>query len=71
MDNRTNNAVRNIIWGLAEKILLIVLPFVTRTLMIKILGAQYLGLGSLFGSILTVLSITELGLGNAIVFSMY
>ena len=71
MDNRTNNAVRNIIWGFAEKILLIVLPFVTRTLMIKILGAQYLGLGSLFSSILTVLSITELGLGNAIVFSMY
>lgn len=69
--NRTNNAVRNIIWGLVEKILLILLPFVTRTLMIKILGAQYLGLGSLFSSILTVLSITELGLGNAIVFSMY
>ena len=71
MDNRTNNAVRNITWGLAEKILLTVLPFVIRTLTIKILGAQYLGLGSLFGSILTVLSITELGLGNAIVFSMY
>lgn len=69
--NRTNNAVRNIVWGLFEKVIMILLPFLTRTLIINILGAQYLGLGSLFSSILTVLSITELGFGSAIVFSMY
>ncbi len=69
--DRVGNATRNIIWGFVEKIILVLLPFVTRTILIKVLGAEYLGLNSLFVSILQVLSISELGLGSAIVFSMY
>lgn len=69
--SRTKNVLRNIVWGTMEKVVLLLLPFITRTLMIKMLGAKYLGLGSLFGSILNVLSLSELGFGSAIVFSMY
>lgn len=69
--DRTGNATRNIIWGIIEKIAAVILPFITRTVMIKVLGAEYLGLNSLFTSILQVLSISELGIGTAIVFSMY
>lgn len=68
---RTKNAVRNIGWGVVEKIIALLLPFFTRTVLIKTLGSEYLGLNSLFTSILQVLSITELGFGSAIVFSMY
>ncbi len=68
---RTKNATRNIIWGVIEKIITILLPFITRTILIKVLGAEYLGLNSLFTSILQVLSISELGISSAIVFSMY
>lgn len=68
---RTSNASRNIAWGIIEKMVAILLPFITRTVMIKVLGAEYLGLNSLFTSILSVLSISELGFGSAIVFSMY
>lgn len=68
---RTKNATRNIIWGMIEKIITILLPFITRTILIKVLGAEYLGLNSLFTSILQVLSISELGISSAIVFSMY
>ena len=68
---RTKNAVRNIIWGFIEKVIAILLPFATRTVLIKVLGAEYLGLNSLFTSILQVLSISELGVSSAIVFSMY
>lgn len=68
---RTRNASRNIAWGIIERIFSILLPFITRTILIKILGAEYLGLNSLFTSILSVLSISELGIGTAIVFSMY
>lgn len=71
MANRTQNVIRNIIWGFLEKIVLLLLPFATRTILIKVLGGQYLGLGSLFGSILSVLSLSELGFGSSIVFSMY
>lgn len=69
--NRTENAIRNITWGVVEKIATLLLPFVTRTILIYVLGAEYLGLGSLFTSILQVLSVTELGFGAAVVFSMY
>ncbi len=69
--NRTKNATRNIFWGIIEKIASLILPFITRTVMIQFLGAEYLGLSSLFTSILSVLSISELGVGTAIVFSMY
>ncbi len=69
--SRTQNAKRNIIWGFVEKIVAILLPFICRTVMIKTLGAEYIGLNSLMTSILSVLSITELGFGSAIVFSMY
>lgn len=68
---RTENATRNIIWGLIEKIVTILMPFICRTVFIKVLGSEYLGLNSLFSSILQVLNISELGIGTAIVFSMY
>lgn len=48
-----------------------VLPFVLRTVMIYKLGVQYLGLSSLFASILQVLSLSELGFGYACVYAMY
>lgn len=42
-----------------------------RTAMIYFMGVQYLGLNSLFTSILQVLNLTELGVGSAMVYSMY
>lgn len=39
--------------------------------MIYYLGIEYTGLGSLFTSILQVLSLAELGIGHALVFGMY
>ena len=69
--SRTVNAVRNIGWGLFNRLTAILLPFVTRTVLITQLGLDYAGLSGLFTSILTVLSLAELGIGNALVFSMY
>lgn len=68
---RTKNATRNIFWGIVYQIVNILLPFVARTLFIKILGEEYLGLNSLFGSILNIINISELGISSAIVYSMY
>ena len=69
--DRTKNASRNIIYGVIGRIYSIVVPFFLRTLMIYLLGTQYLGLNSLFASILSVLNLAELGVGSAIFYSMY
>lgn len=68
---RTENATRSMIYGIFLKIYQIVVPFAMRTAIIYYLGVQYLGLNSLFTSVLQVLNLAELGVGSAMVFSMY
>ncbi len=69
--NRMKNATRNIFFGVVLKIYQIVVPFLMRTAMIYLMGVEYLGLNSLFTSILQVLNLAELGVGSAMVYSMY
>ena len=68
---RTKNAGRNILFGGILKIDQIAVPFFMRTAMIYFMGVEYLGLNSLFTSILQVLNLAELGVGSAMVYSMY
>ena len=68
---RTKNTLRNIAFGSLNRIINIILPFISRTVILYIMGTQYLGLSSLFSSILSFLSLTELGIGTAMVYSMY
>lgn len=68
---RTKNATRNIVFGTALKCYQMLVPFLMRTAMIYLMGVQYLGLNSLFTSVLQVLNLAELGVGSAMVFSMY
>lgn len=65
------NAKRNIAAGIFNKIVVIIFPFIVRTTINIYLGAEYLGLNSLFSSIISVLSLSELGFGSAIVYHMY
>ncbi len=69
--DRKKNTSRNIIFGVIYKLYTILVPFLIRTVMIYTLGMEYIGLNSLFTSILQVLNMTELGVGIAMVFSMY
>ena len=68
---RTKNATRNIVFGIILKLYQTLIPFLMRTVMIYFLGMQYLGLNGLFNSILFVLNLAELGVGSAMVYSMY
>lgn len=71
MLNRTKNAINNGIWGFISKVFSLLMPFIIRTMIIRIIGIEYLGLGSLFSSILSVLNMADLGFSSAIVFCMY
>lgn len=70
-DNVVKNAKRNIIWGIANKLIVMLCPFFTKTMVKLFLGTQYLGADSLFSSIISVLSLSELGLSSAIVYHLY
>lgn len=68
---RSKNATRTTFFGIIQNIYSMLLPFVMRTIIIYVLGMEYLGLNSLFNSVLQVLNLAELGVGSAMVFSMY
>lgn len=69
--SRTDNTIRNLNWGIFQRIVALFLPFVTRTVLIKVLGADYLGLNGLFVSVLGLLSLAEMGVSNAVISMMY
>ncbi len=71
MESKTKKAVRNAWWSIIFKSLTAILPFVVRTIIIRLLGMEYAGISSLFTSILSVLSLAELGISETIIFSMY
>lgn len=68
---RTKNTARNILAGTVMKVFQMLMPFAMRTMMIYCMGEKYLGLNSLFTSVLQVLNLAELGIGSAMVYSMY
>lgn len=48
-----------------------ILSFISRTIFINVLGNSYLGVNGLLSNVLMMLSLSELGIGTAITFSLY
>ena len=68
---RTSNSIKNSITGAFSSFVNILVSFFTQKLFIIILGVEFQGLNGLFTNILSLLSIAELGIGEAIIFNMY
>lgn len=68
---RTKSTIKNATTGLETQLLITILQFVSRTVFIHHLGASYLGISGLFTNILSLLSLTELGLDTAINYKLY
>ena len=71
MSNRINKSASNMLFGIVEQVVTLILTFVTRTVFIKVLNENLLGINGLFTNILSILSIAELGFGTAIIYGMY
>lgn len=72
MENtRTKQSIKNTSTGIVNYVINTILSFLVKTVFTYVLGAELLGLNSLFANIITMLSLAELGIGSAIVFSMY
>lgn len=70
-NSRTLNTIKSTVAGVGGYIITYLFSFITRTIFILTLGQTYLGIQGLFSNILSLLSLTELGLGSAIMFSLY
>ena len=68
---RTKYALLNGVTGLISQFIVIILGFISRAVFIRYLGEEYLGLTGTFTNILSILSVTELGLGSAITYCLY
>ncbi len=70
-DNRIVNSARTGIVSLINMVVVTLGPFVLRTLMIRYLGDAYAGLNSVLVSIMSMISLAELGFASAIVYFLY
>lgn len=68
---RTKYTIINTIVNIGGQFLTMLLAFVGRMVFIRYLSAAYLGVNGLFTDVLSILSFAELGIGTAMVFSMY
>lgn len=69
--SRSQNAKRNIFFGYIAQIGIFILSFIGRKIFLLYLSADYLGINGLYTNILTVLSLAEMGIDSAFVFSLY
>jgi O-antigen/teichoic acid export membrane protein len=70
-NSRITNSVKNISFGVLTQVVQMILGFVSRTIFIHYLAIEYLGVNGLFTSILTLLSLAELGITSAILYALY
>lgn len=68
---RTKNAIRNSLYGVILRIINLIGAFVARSMLIQMLGVEFVGLDGLFASVLTMLNMAELGFSSAVVYKLY
>lgn len=68
---RLRNSLLNLASGFAYRLLSIFTSFAVRTVFVRCLSEDYLGVNGLYSNVLSMLSLAELGFGTAMVFSMY
>lgn len=70
-NSRKANVIKNSFASILLKVVNILMQFVLRTTFIYYLGKEYTGISNLFTDILQVLSLFDLGVSSAIIFSLY
>ena len=69
--NRTQNTKRNAIANLVSFVVLTLLNFFSRKVFLDFFPIEYFGLNALSTQILGMLSLVELGIGSAMIYSLY
>jgi len=69
--SRSKNTFRNLKYAVIGQGFGLMISLVSRIVFLHTLSDEYLGLNGIFANILSVLSLAELGVGAAIIYSMY
>ena len=70
-NSRKTNVLLNISIGYISQIGILILTLIGRKIFLSYLSVEYLGVNGLYSNILTVLSLAELGVDTALVYSLY
>lgn len=70
-DSYTRKSAKNALVSLLAQAFTLLLNFISRSIFIRYLSTEYLGVNGLFSNVLTLLSFAELGIGGALVYAMY
>ena len=70
-ESRAKKVQRNIFFSLGTFLLNFLVGYVSRIIFLKILDASYLGINGLFSNIIGILSLADLGIGTAMMYSLY
>ncbi len=68
---RIQKAGKNIIFGYISNLVILLVNFIQKTVFIYVLGRTLSGVNGVYTDVLSVLSLTELGIGTALNYSLY
>ncbi len=69
--SRTENSLKNVKITFIVYFITMFFQFINRTMFLKFLSIEYLGINGLFSNVLSMLNLAELGIGSAMVYEMY
>ena len=68
---RTKRSFYNVVVTVTTNVVILLTAFVVQKVLISSLGADYNGINGLFTSIISMMSLTDLGIGSAIIYHLY
>lgn len=69
--SRSKRTAQNAVVGFTYQFVSMILGFVSRVVFLRTIGIEYLGLNGIFGDVLTLLSMADLGFSTAMAYSFY
>lgn len=68
---RTRRSLTNVLVTLLTNAIILVTAFIVQKVLIMTLGSDYNGINGLFTSVISMMSLTDLGIGSAIIYHLY
>ena len=71
IETRTKYTAKNAFFSILKYVLAVITSFTLRSITLRFFGTEFVGLVSLCNNIISILAISELGIGTALVYKLY